>query len=92
MKKILCLCAFCLLPNGSIDAAEQTVTLSVPTMSCWLCPITIKKSLKKVDGVRQVSVSYKDKEAIVIFDNKITNIKALTKATTNAGYPSFVKD
>ena len=91
MKKILYLCCvFWILPISSVFAVEQTVTLSIPSMSCWLCPITVKKSLKQVNGVKQVSVSFKDKEAVVIFDNEKTNVKALTNATTNAGYPSIV--
>jgi mercuric ion binding protein len=92
MKKILYFCyVFFILPINSVLAVEQTVTLSVPTMSCWVCPITVKKSLKQVNGVKQVSVSFKDKEAIVTFDNEKTKVKELTNATTNAGYPSVVK-
>ncbi len=92
MNKILYLCCvFWILPISNVLAEEQTVTLSIPTMSCWLCPITVKKSLKQVNGVKQVSVSFKDKQAIVIFDNDKTNVKVLTNATTNAGYPSVVK-
>ena len=92
MKKILSFCCiFWILPISSLLAVEQTVTLSIPTMSCGLCPITVKKSLKQVNGVQQVSVSFKDKQAIVSFDNEKTNLKALIQATTNAGYPSVVK-
>ena len=32
-------------------AATQTVTLSVPGMTCAACPITVKKALSKVEGV-----------------------------------------
>ena len=39
-------------------AALQTVTLSVPGMTCAACPITVKAALNKVDGVSQVDVSY----------------------------------
>jgi len=31
------------------------------------------------------------KEAEVTFDNAVTNIAALTEATTNAGFPSTLK-
>jgi len=78
-------------PSFLKKTTKQAITISVPTLSCWLCSITIKKSLKQVEGVKRVSVSYKDKEARVIFDTEITNVDALSKATTNAGYPSFVK-
>lgn len=72
-------------------AAMQTVTLSVPGMNCAACPITIKLALNKVDGVSQVDVSYPDREAVVTFDDTRTSLKALTEATTNAGYTSTLE-
>lgn len=72
-------------------AATQTVTLSVPTMTCAACPITVKKALTKVDGVIEAKVSWAPKEAVVTFDDAKTNTQALMAATKNAGYPSSVK-
>lgn len=69
-------------------AAEQTVTLSVPTMNCPVCPITVKNALTKVDGVTNTEVSFEKREATVTFDDTRTNVQALTEATKNAGYPS----
>lgn len=72
-------------------AATQTVTLAVPGMTCAACPITVKKALAKVEGVSQVNVAFEKREAIVTFDNAKTSVQQLTKATSNAGYPSNVK-
>ena len=72
-------------------AAVQTVTLSVPGMTCAACPITVKKALTKVEGVSQVDVSFDQREAVVTFDDVKTTVQKLTEATTNAGYPSSVK-
>ena len=72
-------------------AATQTVTLSVPGMTCAACPITVKKALSKVDGVQKTEVSFEKLEAVVTFDDAKTSAEALTKATANAGYPSTVK-
>ena len=72
-------------------AAERTVTLAVQNMYCSACPHTVKSSLQSVPGVKAVSVSYEDKTAVVTFDDERTNVKALTAATTNAGYPSALK-
>ncbi len=69
-------------------AARQTVTLSVPGMTCAACPFTVKAALNKVDGVTQVDVSYSEREAVVTFDDTQTSVEALTQATANAGYPS----
>lgn len=72
-------------------AASQAVTLSVPGMTCVACPITVKKALTKVEGVTKADVNFDEREAIVTFDDTKTNLDALTKATTNAGYPSTLK-
>ncbi len=91
MKKLI---AFVALASAFITpawAATQTVTLSVPGMTCAACPITVKKALTKVDGVQKVEVSYEKLAAVVTFDDTRTTAEALTKATENAGYPSTVK-
>ena len=72
-------------------AATQTVTLSVPGMTCAACPITVKKALSKVEGVSQVRVTFEKREAVVTFDDAKASVQKLTKATEDAGYPSSVK-
>ncbi len=71
--------------------ATKTVTLDVQNMTCKFCPITIRKALKKVPGVIEASASLETKTATVTFDPDKTNVEALIKATTNAGYPSTLK-
>ena len=83
--------AFATLASSNAFAAEQTVTLAVKNMYCAACPHTVKASLQAVSGVRQAVVSYKDKTAVVIYDDAKTDLKALVAATTNAGYPSAPK-
>ncbi len=72
-------------------AATQTVTLSVPGMTCAACPITVKKALAKLEGVSQVDVASEKREAVVTFDDARTSVQKLTRATEDAGYPSSVK-
>jgi mercuric ion binding protein len=79
-----------LLSNGAF-AADTTVTLAVQNMFCAACPFTVKSSLQSVPGVKTVLVSFENKTAIVVFDDTKTNLQALTKATTDAGYPSAPK-
>lgn len=71
-------------------AGIATVVLSVPTMDCPVCPITVKKALTGVDGVRDASVNFEQRQATVTFDDARTRVEALTQATRNAGYPSTV--
>ena len=51
MKKLLTALALAATFAVPAWAATQTVTLSVPGMSCATCPITVKKALSKVEGV-----------------------------------------
>jgi periplasmic mercuric ion binding protein len=72
-------------------AGEKTVTLAVKNMYCADCPFIVKKSLEEVSGVAKAVVSFKDRTAIVTFDDAKTDINALTNATTKVGYPSSPK-
>ena len=69
-------------------AATKTVTLAIPSMTCPVCPITVKKALAAVPGVSKTDVIFDKREAIVTYDDAKTGLPALTKATTDAGYPS----
>lgn len=91
MKKIaaaITLAAIFALP---VWAATKTVTLSVPSMDCPVCPITAKKALLKVDGVSKVDVDFDKRQAVVSYDDTKSDVGALTKATKDAGYPATVK-
>ena len=91
MKTLLAVTVALSLLAGPAWAASKTVTLDVPGMFCAACPITVKKALTKVTGVAEVNIDLDAKEAVVTFDDAKTNVATLTKATTNAGYPSTVK-
>lgn len=71
-------------------AGETTVTLAVRNWYCRACPHVIKQSLAAVPGVINVAVSDKTKTASVTFDDAKTDVKSLTQATAEAGYPSFL--
>ncbi len=73
-------------------AAIRQVKLTVPTMDCATCPITIRVALMKVPGVKKAVVSYERREARVTFDDAKTTIAELTRATDGVGYPSFEAD
>ena len=73
-------------------AATRQVTLTVPTMDCATCPLTIRVALMKVPGVSKAVVSYRHRTALVTFDDAKTDVATLTRATDGVGYPSFEAD
>ncbi|KQV40207.1 mercury resistance system periplasmic binding protein MerP [Massilia sp. Root335] len=73
------------------SAKQQTVQLTVPTMDCATCPITIKAALSKVPGVSKVKVSYDRREAVIVYDDAKATVADLKKATEDVGYPAMLK-
>src|SRR5262249_16892417 len=84
--------AVSVLASPTAFAAEKTLTLAVQNMYCDACPLIVRKSLEAVPGVAKAVVSYKEKTAIVTYDDSKTNVNLLTAATTKVGYPSAPKD
>jgi periplasmic mercuric ion binding protein len=82
--------AIAALPFTLLAGTLQTVTLDVQKMTCAVCPITVKKALERVPGVTAAKVDFDKKTASISFDPDKASLAALTKATTDAGYPSSV--
>jgi mercuric ion binding protein len=82
---------FSILASSAAFAAEKTITLAVKNMYCADCPFIVRKTLEAVPGVVKAVVSYKEKTAVVTYDDSRVDVGALTRATTDAGYPSAPK-
>jgi mercuric ion binding protein len=90
MKRLIsAFLALALTASPAFAESLRTVTLNVANMDCAVCPITVRKALEKVPGVATAKVDFATKRAEVVFDPKQATVDALTKATTDAGYPSY---
>lgn len=76
--------------SAAAPAAARTATFAIQNMTCATCPITVKKAIQGVKGVKSVSVDFDAKTATVTFDPSVTNVKSIATASTNAGYPASV--
>jgi mercuric ion binding protein len=77
------------LTAPAADTVElKTVTLKVENMTCSACPVTVRKSLEKVPGVAKAKADFETKTATVTYDQAKAKVADLTRATTEAGYPS----
>ena len=72
--------------SGTPFAAEKTITFKVDGMYCSACPAMVKKALINVDGVKDATVSYSQKTAVVTFEDTKTEVTNLTQAIAKAGY------
>ena len=83
--------ALLLVPSETM-AADATVTLKVDNMTCALCPITVRKAIKSVAGVKDVTIDFEHNLAIVSFDDAATTVDMLAAASRDAGYPATRKE
>ncbi len=81
--------AMLLLAGSAFAGVTQTITLNVKKMTCPACPITVKKALEQVPGVSDVKIDFEHKIATVRVDMDRATVASLTKATTDAGFPSI---
>jgi len=90
MKKLISSLVFAMLTTASsvAIAAEQTIKLSVPDMTCVSCPYMVKQAISAVDGIKAVEATMEDRSATVTYDDTVTSVEAIQQATANIGYPS----
>ena len=69
----------------------KRVVLDVPGMNCALCPISVKKALERVPGVREARADLTSKSAAATYDPDRTTPEALAKAVADAGYPASIR-
>jgi mercuric ion binding protein len=69
-------------------AADQSVTFAVDNMTCALCPVTVKRAMESVEGVRGVDIDFAARTATVLFDAATTSADAIAQASADAGYPA----
>ncbi len=81
-----------MLLSGGAAAEPQTVKLKVGNLYCASCPYIVKKTLADVKGVSEVRVSFRDKTAVVTYDDRATDPSQLVAATSNMGFPSEVME
>ena len=82
--------------STSILAAESsgdtTVKFSVEKMTCATCPIAVRKAMERVEGVKEVTVDFDSKTAIVTFDASMATASDIGTASTDVGFPASVLD
>lgn len=74
--------------SAQVAAAEQRTIFAIENMTCALCPVTVKKAMEHVPGVKSVAVDFDAKTATVVFDPSKASVAVIAAASANAGYPA----
>lgn len=64
----------------------ENLTINLPTMQCGTCKKNIETAVKKLDGIKEITVSVKDKFAHIDYEKSKINIAQIENAITSAGY------
>ena len=94
MKRIITLLWFLIVASFTfVDAnagseKNHQATFSVEKMTCATCPITVRKSMQRVDGVKEVTVDFDSKTATVIYDVSLTDTKQIAASSDDVGFPA----
>jgi len=65
---------------------RKKITLEIEGMDCAHCALAIEKSLNKLEGVTEASVSFATEKAIVEYDAQRVSIEKIKQAVVDAGY------
>lgn len=76
----------------SLAATPRKVILDVENVTCPACSITIQKALEKVPGVSKAQVDSSAATVTVDFDAEHTNVPAIARAITDAGFPAKARE
>lgn len=90
MKRIIIAASIALGAASSGFAEERTVNLSVPGMFCASCPFVVEAAIGNVEGVLSVVTDVEKRTALVLFDDSVATVEAITTASTNSGYEATV--
>lgn len=74
--------------SAQAAATENQTSFAIENMTCPLCPVTVKKAMEGVSGVKSVVIDFTAKTATVTFDPSKATIATIAAAATNAGYPA----
>ena len=77
--------------SPATPASFQQAVLAVEGMTCATCPVTVRKALRRVEGVYSAEATLEPPQAVVRFDPAKVSIEKLTRATTDVGFPSKQK-
>ena len=65
----------------------KTISIEIENLKCHGCANTIKRELKRINGVSNVTVSQEDKTVIIDFDGEDGLQDTFKKRLAKLGYP-----
>ncbi|KXG77997.1 heavy metal translocating P-type ATPase [Thermotalea metallivorans] len=71
------------------ESSLREVTIPIAGMTCASCAASIERSIKKLQGVQNVSVNFATERATVVYDTNQTRISEIKQAIKKSGYQAL---
>jgi len=75
-------------PPVAVAAGEAAFSVLVPSMDCAPCAAGIAASLQRVAGVKQATVDYDTRRAVLVYDPAVTSRDQLLAWIDRTGFPA----
>ena len=69
------------------EGTMETLDISVPTVHCRSCKLTIEEALEELDGISTSDVDVDAKRVTISYDPGAVEPAAISSAIEQAGYP-----
>ena len=79
------------LAETANESNTATTTFHVTGMTCGGCEVGVRRTIKKLDGVEEVTASFKEESAVVTYDPAKARPDAIVEAIEKLGYKARVK-
>jgi len=77
----------CGAPTVLAQAASiKTVNLNIEGMECGSCAASVKSALQKLDGVKEIDITFEKKGGTVEFDPAKVDEKKIVETVNKAGF------
>ena len=67
---------------------ETTATLTVRSMDCAICSVTVREAIAKRSGMRAEAVDYRKQIAVVTIDDAFPTLDKPAPVSGGAGFPA----
>ena len=85
---VLVIKALAVVSAFAVDGHDHEASFTDDKMTCATCPKTVRKTMQRIDGVKEVTVDFDNKTATVLYDSNLTDAKQIGDASTNVGVPA----
>lgn len=88
---LLSFLSFAIITYALSQDGDKTETIKINSMVCSQCVDRLNKAIGSIDGVKNVEVDLKKKQAVVTFDESVTSLDKIENVITATGYDANSK-